>query len=83
MNSLIEEFGGTNQYGTDYVFFAEKVLPSINEDQIMVHDEFFDKKPFPTDRKNFEFVGEVYDKDENRFVEHVEILRDYLENHEP
>ena len=82
MKTLIKEFGGTNQYGTDYLFFAQKVLPLIEEKQIMVHDEFFDKKPFPKPRKDFEFVGEVYDKDDNRFHDHVRVLKDYLKNHE-
>ena len=75
IKKLIEEFGGTDQYGTDYAFFVEKVLPTLKPEQIMTHDEFFDKKPFPTKRINYEFVGEVYDKDDNRFLEHVEILK--------
>ena len=77
MSQLIEEFGGTNEYGTDYVFFAQKVLPQIPMDKIMVHDEFFDKKPFPVKREGNEFVGEVFDEKEQRHIEHSRALEEY------
>ena len=78
MKEMIEDFGGTNEYGTDYVFFADKVLPTLNKEDIMVHDEFYDMEPFPIIRKGFEFVGEVYDENDNNTPEHTEILKKFL-----
>ena len=36
----------------------------------IVHDPFFEKKPFPTARKNYEFVGDVFDENEVRHSEY-------------
>ena len=36
MIDMIKEFGGTDEYGTDYAFFAKKVLPSIHRNQILI-----------------------------------------------
>ena len=44
----------------------------------MVHDEFFERKPFPTERNVFEFVGEVFDENDNPTEEHREVLRSAL-----
>lgn len=65
MQILLESFNKTNNYGTDYRFLAEELYPLIGYDKL-VHDEFFDKKPFPTARDNKEFVGDVFDENDNR-----------------
>tara|TARA_R100000152_G_C6776061_1_gene204944 strand:+ start:1750 stop:2409 length:660 start_codon:yes stop_codon:yes gene_type:complete len=78
MKEMIKEFGGTDEYGTDYVFFAKKVLPSIHSNEIMIHDEFFGGKNFPIPRKGYEFVGQVYDQNDNIVEEHAAILRESL-----
>ena len=79
MKEMIQEFGGTDEYGTDYVFFAKKVLPSLNPNQILVHDEFFQGNPFPLPREGDEFVGQVYDASENTVAEHVMALKEAIE----
>jgi hypothetical protein len=76
IRNLISEFGGSNQYGTDYVFFQEKVFPHLQNP--MVHDEFFAGKHFPSKRKGYEFVGEVFDHEENNTPEHTEALKEFL-----
>ena len=78
MVDLIQEFGGTDEYGTDYVFFAKKVLPSLHRDQIMIHDEFFEGKTFPLPREGYEFVGQVFDANDETVKEHVTALKDTL-----
>jgi len=78
INSL-RNFNPTNEYGTDYVFFHNILHPNV-KDISLVHDEFFEKKPFPTKRINYEFVGEVYDENENTVPEHTEILKNSYEN---
>jgi len=77
MQKLLNQWKLKNEYGNDYIFFAELVLPAVG-DNVIVHDEFFDKKPFPVPRKNYEFVGQVFDENENTIEEHVEVLRKYL-----
>ena len=75
INSLLS-FKPTNEYGTDYVFFDNLLYPQVKNISF-VHDVFFEKKPFPTERKNFEFVGEVYDENDQRNQEHLNIIKQY------
>lgn len=47
------------------------------------HDEIFNFPcclPFPSERINFEFVGEVFDENNNNLPEHTELLKNYLIN---
>ena len=49
-----------NKYQVDQNFLREAVYPIV-KDNSMVHDNFFEKKPFPTPRINpQDFVGQVY-----------------------
>ena len=82
MASLIESFAQENVYGTDYKFFAEAVLPTLPSEMIMVHDEFFGGQPFPTARKEFEYVGEVVDQNEEIVPEHAAALKTFLKQNE-
>ena len=68
MRKLLNSFDKTDRYGTDYEFFGKVLYPMIRKDKI-VHDPFFDKKPFPTERVDREFVGDVFDKNDNRHPE--------------
>ena len=65
MKSLIDKFQGGNFYQVDQDFLAEIIFPKIEND-VFIHDEFGDGKKFPSRRKDFEFVGEVYDEFDNR-----------------
>lgn len=67
--SMTQSFSKQNKYGIDYDFFNEKLYPLIGDDKI-VHDEFFDKKPFPKPRDSNEFVGDVFDEHNNRHSEY-------------
>ena len=78
MTDLIDGFAQQNTYGTDYKFFAEAVLPRLDESTIMIHDEFFDKVPFPTERNGLEFVGEVFDENDKNVAAHTETLQAHL-----
>jgi hypothetical protein len=77
MKKMIGEFSQQNEYGTDYKFFAEKIVPHI-EKNVMIHDEFFGGKNFPTKRENYQFVGQVYDENEKTVEEHLDALKQYL-----
>lgn len=74
MRELIEGFDKQNKYGTDYEFFIQKLYPLIKDDKI-VHDPFFDKRPFPTDRIDKEFVGDVFDENDNRHPEFYTVIK--------
>lgn len=78
ISKLIEDFGGTDEYGTDYVFFEKKVFCNLSEENVMVHDEFFNGIPFPTSRNGYEFVGEVFDAEDNNTPSHTSVLVEYL-----
>ena len=80
MKTMIDNFSQQNAYGTDYVFFSERVLPSLDQNDIMIHDEFFGGSPFPVKRDGLEFVGQVFDQEENFVTEHSIALREYLKN---
>jgi len=53
-----------NRWQVDQNFLKEIVYPKI-QDNVMTHDEFFFKNPFPTKRINGEFVGSAYDEHNN------------------
>jgi len=76
MKDLCQNFSQTNQYGTDYKFF-DSIKNRIPLFLTMTHDEFRGGLNFPTLRKDFEFVGEVFDENEN----HVENHRLAIKNH--
>lgn len=73
IKALLNNFKPKDHYGTDYQFLGSKLYPLIEDDKI-VHDEFFEKKPFPFPRQGNEFVGDVFDENENRdpnFWKHI------------
>ena len=78
MTSLINNFSQSDEYGTDYKFFAEAVMPYLDKDTIMTHDEFFEGRPFPTARSGLEFVGQVFDENDSIVPEHVAALKERL-----
>ena len=78
MSTLIDNFAQEDAYGTDYKFFAEAVLPLLDQQTIMIHDEFFGGSPFPTPRKNLEYVGQIVDENEKTIPEHSAALKEKL-----
>tara|TARA_R110000824_G_scaffold71782_2_gene183640 strand:+ start:948 stop:1616 length:669 start_codon:yes stop_codon:yes gene_type:complete len=79
MSQLIEQFAQEDKYGTDYEFFDQVVVPHIRDDAL-IHDEFFGGIPFPTSRKDYQFVGQVFDENEETVEEHINALRSYLKS---
>ena len=77
MSELCANFSQTDKYGTDYEFFNH-LRSAIPQEAIMVHDPFFEKKDFPTQRKGLEYIGEIFDENENIVKEHQQILERYL-----
>jgi len=61
----------------DQNFLREVIYPIVKKNSI-IHDEFHnynnDKRPFPTTRKNKEFVGDVFDENDNRHPQYWKLI---------
>ena len=77
LENLLKNFKKENHYGIDYNFFISVLYPLIENDKI-VHDEFFEKKSFPLKRDGYQFVGEVFDENDQTFQAHVDGLKSFL-----
>ena len=77
IKQLIQAYKKGDFYQVDQNFLREKIYPLVYNTSF-VHDEFFDKKPFPTKRKNYEFVGQVFDENDVTVNEHIEVLKRFL-----
>lgn len=64
MKKLIEEYKKGDFWQVDQNFLREKIYPLIKNDSI-VHDEFFERKPFPTTRESNRFIGQAFDEHDN------------------
>lgn len=74
MTTAIKEYTKGDFWQVDQNFLKERVYPVIINNSI-THDEFFDKKPFPTKRIPREFVGQAYDQHDNQLhPEHGEMV---------
>ena len=73
MKDLIKVYNKGNFWQVDQNFLNTFVYPLI-KDNTFIHDEFTNfenwKKPFPTIRVNKEFVGDVFDENNQRHPEY-------------
>lgn len=74
MAQLIEDWNQEDRWQTDQEFLKAVIHPRCRS-MIQEHDEFFAHKSFPTPREDYEFVGAIFDANDNPVEEHVEILR--------
>lgn len=73
MKSLILQYSKGNFWQVDQNFLKEKIYPIVKHNSY-VHDEFFEKKPFPSIRKDgtdkngnpIHFVGEPVNENDER-----------------
>jgi protein O-GlcNAc transferase len=56
-----------NKYQVDQNFLRELTY-TIVKDRSFVHDEFFEKKPFPTPRNNNEYVGASFNEQDTLLI---------------
>ena len=60
-----------DKWQVDQNFLRDVIFPTV-QDKSFVHDEFFEKKPFPNNapsRTNTDFIGQVYNQfDEPEFT---------------
>lgn len=68
--------GATGSYHYDQIFL-NYFWPKLRFDATL-HDEFFAKSPFPTQRKQGEFVGQVFDENDQTSPSHIKALNEAL-----
>lgn len=69
MKNMIKIYEKGNFYQVDQNFLAEYIYPIIQSD-VFIHDAFGDGQKFPGHRKNYEFIGDVYDEFDKRNPEY-------------
>lgn len=65
-------------YSTDMEFCELWIYPQAVRDAL-VHDPFFEHKPFPKPRRGTEFIGNTYDEFDRPKQEYVDALANYRE----
>ena len=73
IKQLIDQYQKGDFWQVDQNFLREYIYPKV-KNVAVVHDEFFERKPFPTPRANYEFVGDVFDANNVRHPEHWKAL---------
>lgn len=77
IDDLINNYKKGDYWQIDQEFLKDVVYNNIKND-VFVHDEFFkyneNAKNFPTKRINYEFVGDVFDENDNRHPEYYKFL---------
>ena len=74
LNLLMAAYQGGEFWQVDQNFLKEIVYNKVRNDCV-VHDEFFEKKPFPSERQGREFVGMAFTgDDEPLHPEHMEMI---------
>jgi hypothetical protein len=78
MRKLIDEFVKGEFWQVDQNFLARIIYPMVKNNSI-IHDEYhnidLDKKPFPTERINKEFVGDVFDQNNIRHPQYWQFIK--------
>lgn len=64
MSQLMQKYKNTDQYHYDQIFLKDYVWPLYNNDFI-AHDTFFLKKPFPSKRRDLDYVGKPFNADDS------------------
>lgn len=63
MSALIQRYLKGDFWQVDQNFLREVVYPTVKS-ETLVHDEFIERRPFPTRRRGLEFVGQAFDERE-------------------
>ena len=79
---LLNNWKHEDRWQTDQEFLNQEIYPRIVNDA-MVHASFFKlerhAKDFPTERKDYEFIGQVFDENEVTVQEHLDALKKELQ----
>jgi hypothetical protein len=73
IKELIDDYTKSDFWQVDQNFLREKIYPLV-VDNSFTHDSYSNyntnSKPFPSERINREFIGDVFDENENRHSEY-------------
>ena len=73
MAELIKNYSVGNFWQTDQYFLRDIIYPIV-KDKAMVHDPFFEKKPFPIEDDGY-FVGQVYESNGETNQNHLNMRK--------
>lgn len=77
IKNIINEYNKGNFWQVDQNFLREKIYPFVINNSF-IHDSCLkyntNSKKFPTERINNEFVGDVFDENENRHPEYFKLI---------
>tara|TARA_R110001592_G_scaffold215613_2_gene469000 strand:+ start:5219 stop:5863 length:645 start_codon:yes stop_codon:yes gene_type:complete len=74
LESMIDDYIKGDFWQVDQNFLREKVYPLIRNN-CCIHDEFFERAPFPTERKKGLFIGQAFDEHDNvLYPEHSKLV---------
>tara|TARA_B100000212_G_scaffold341009_1_gene323024 strand:- start:1031 stop:1693 length:663 start_codon:yes stop_codon:yes gene_type:complete len=77
MKHLIQSYTKGNFWQVDQNFLREVIWPRVAY-TTFTHDPFFAKINFPSQRIGYEFIGQVWDENEQTVQEHINILKKHL-----
>ena len=76
MINMVDEYEKGDFWQVDQNFLREKIYPMVQE-HALVHDPFFERRPFPIERdynSKVRFIGEVFDENEEYNPKDIEVL---------
>ena len=73
ISNLISAFPQGDFWQVDQDFLREVIFPRVRR-AAMIHDEFFGGRSFPTPRRGHEFVGQIFDENEDTPAEDQQAL---------
>jgi protein O-GlcNAc transferase len=74
MKEQIETYVKGNFWQVDQNFLKDIIYPIVKNNSL-VHDEFFDKKPFPSNREKDRFVGQAFNENDGLlYPEHSKLI---------
>ena len=79
IDKMVAAYTKGNFWQVDQNFLRSEVWPIAKFD-CYVNDDFFEKKPWPIQRLGLEFVGQVFDENEETVEEHAHLLQTYLKS---
>jgi hypothetical protein len=77
IKTIIDDYTKGNFWQVDQNFLREKIYPLV-VNHSFIHDSYLNynanSKKFPSERINKEFIGDVFDENENRHPEYYKLL---------
>ena len=82
LSEKINQWGKYERKGIDQDFLGQVIYPLV-KNTTMEHSEFGlnyggNTKPFPTERNNYEFVGDVFDENDIRHPDYWKVIKNVM-----